>query len=213
MIPQAIGIGRYPQPIRRSRIATQMIPPPALTQRALGDALDHIAQAAHCQAGAVIALGGAFAAGLAQATANVSLEEGGADEALRAAQHMQHTMAQARARFQSLAQQDAEAIAAFVDLRRRGQALVGYELLCDGPRQMADLAISAAHAMQDYRAHVCERTRDDLEFALVLMSSTARAAMLLLDSNLRIWPLPALIAQYDPHTARLASAILSLIHI
>lgn len=184
-----------------------MTPSPALTQRTIGDALDHIAQATHCQAGAVIALGGALAAGLAQATANVSLEEGGSDEALHAAEHMQRTMAQVRARFQALADQDDEAIAAFVALRRRGEALKGYELLCDGPREMADLAISAAHAMQDYRAHVCERTKDDLEFALVLMSNAARAAMLLLDSNLRIWPLPALIAQYDPHVARLASAI------
>jgi len=184
-----------------------MTPSPTLTQHTIGDALDHIAQATHCQAGAVIALSGALAAALAQATANVSLEEGGSDEARRAAEHVQHTMAQAQARFQALADQDAQAITEFVALRRRGEALRGYELLCDGPREMADLAITAAHAMQGYCAHVCERTKDDLEFALVLMGSAARAAMLLLDSNLRIWPLPALIAQYHPHAVRLASAI------
>ncbi len=181
-----------------------------LTKRTIADAFVHIAQATHCQAGAVIALSGALAAGLAQATANASLEEGVVGEAQDAARHMQGTMAQARTRFQALADQDAEAITTFAALRKRGEPLRGYELLCDGPREMADLALHAARAMQDYRASVCERTKDDLEFALVLMSNTARAATLLLDSNLRIWPLPELIARYDPHVARLMAAIQSL---
>lgn len=183
---------------------------PTLTQRTIGDAFDHIAQATHCQAGATIALGGALAAGLAQATANASLDEGVSGEAKDAARRMQHAMSQARLRFQTLADQDAQAITTFVELRQRGEALRGYELLCDGPREMADLAIGAAQAMQDYRAHVCERTKDDLEFALALMSNTAHAAMLLLDSNLRIWPLPELIARYDPHVVRLAAATATL---
>ncbi|MFC1463967.1 MAG: cyclodeaminase/cyclohydrolase family protein [Candidatus Brachytrichaceae bacterium NZ_4S206] len=183
---------------------------PTLTQRTIGEALDHIAQATHCQAGATIALGGALAAGLAQATANASLDEGVSGEAQDAARRMQHAMSQARMRFQALADQDAQAITTFVELRQRGEALRGYELLCDGPREMADLAIGATQAMQDYRAHVCERTKDDLEFALALMSTTAHAAMLLLDSNLRIWPLPELIARYDSHVARLAAAIAAL---
>ncbi|BCX02391.1 MAG: hypothetical protein KatS3mg053_0329 [Candidatus Roseilinea sp.] len=183
---------------------------PTLTQRTIGDAFDHIAQATYCQAGAVIALSGALAAGLAQATANVSLEEGVSGEAHAAARQMQQAVSQARMRFQALADQDAEAIAAFVALRERGEALQGYAVLCDGSREMADLALGAAQAMQGYRAHVCERAKDDLEFALALMSNTARAAMLLLDSNLRIWPLPELTAHYDPHVTRLAAAIAML---
>lgn len=183
---------------------------PTLTQRTISDAFDHIAQATHCQAGATIALGGALAAGLAQATANASLDEGVSGESQAAARRMQHAMSQARLRFQALADQDAQAITTFVELRQRGEVLRGYDLLCDGPREMADLAIGAAQAMQAYRAHVCERTKDDLEFALALMSNTAHAAMLLLDSNLRIWPLPDLIARYDAHVTRLAAAIAAL---
>ena len=61
--------------------------------------------------------------------------------------------------------------------------------------------------MQAFRAHVGEHARDDLEFALTLMAGAARAAMLLLDSNLRIWPLPALSARYEPHVTRLANAV------
>lgn len=61
--------------------------------------------------------------------------------------------------------------------------------------------------MQSFRTHVCERSRDDLEFALTLMTGVARAAFQLLDSNLRIWPLPELLAAFEPHVARLSQAL------
>ena len=72
---------------------------------------------------------------------------------------------------------------------------------------MADLAVEAAQAMQAFRAHVCERSHDDLEFALTLMAGVARSAMQLLDSNLRIWPQPELLAAFEPHIDRLLRAI------
>lgn len=180
---------------------------PTLTSLSIRDALDHIALANHCQAGATIALSGALAAALAQATANGSLEDGASGKSATAAQHMQARMTQVRTRFQHIADEDASAITAFVELRRAGQALKGYELLCDGPQEMAELAIRAAHAMEDYRAFVCDRTKDDLEFAVTLMSGVARAAMQLLDSNLRIWPLPELLAKYDASVGEFEKAI------
>jgi hypothetical protein len=173
-------------------------------------AISRIADANHCQAGGVIGLSGALAAALAQACANACLSDGAQDEAADAARALQGVMSGARARFQAIADEDAQAITQFVELRNRGEALKGYELLCDGPRELADLAISAASAMQTYRPHVCERTRDDLEFALTLMTGVARAAMQLLDSNLRIWPLPELLATYEPHIRRLLSTLQTL---
>ena len=64
--------------------------------------------------------------------------------------------------------------------------------------------------MQGFRAEVGERSRDDLEFALTLMVGAARSALLLLDSNLRIWPLPELLAQYEPAMARLLAGLATL---
>ncbi len=109
--------------------------------------------------------------------------------------------------FLELADQDADAITEFAQLREAGEVLRGYELLCDGPREIADTAMEATQAMQTFRAHVCERTQDDLEFAITLMASVARAAMQLLDSNMRIWPMPELLAKYEPHVTRLAEAV------
>lgn len=183
---------------------------PPLTQQATHDAISHIATANHCQAGGVIGLSAALAAALAQACANACLTDGAHGAAGDAARALQRQMTDARARFETIADEDAQAITQLVELRNRGEALKGYELLCDGPREMADMAITAAQAMQSYRPQVCERTRDDLEFALTLMAGAARAATQLLDSNLRIWPLPELLAIYEPHVARLFDALHAL---
>ena len=161
----------------------------------------------HCQAGGAIGMSGALAAALAQATANATrVEQPGAAQDV-AAQAMQERMARIRAGFLHLADQDANAILAFVAMEERGEALAGYALLCRGPQQMADLAIDAAQAMQAFRPHVCARSQDDLEFALTLMAGVARAALQLLDSNLRIWPLPDLLAEFEPHVSHLLGAI------
>jgi hypothetical protein len=178
-----------------------------ITQQPVVDAAARIAQANHCQAGGAIAMSGALAAALAQATANTTRVDGAPGEADAAAAILQQTMTRVRSRMAALADEDAEAITVFVELRNRGEALKGYGVLCDGPREMADLAIEATHAMQSFRPHVGERGKDDLEFAITLMAGVARAAMQLLDSNMRIWPLPDLLAQYDPHVKRLLGAI------
>lgn len=167
----------------------------------------HIAGTNYCQAGATVALSGALAAALGQATANGSLDEQVAGAAAEAARSVQRALTDIRERFLALADQDGTAIGEMYALKKSGQALRGYALLCDGPREMAELAIRAARALQDYRRFVCERTRDDLEFSITLMATVARAAMQLLDSNMRIWPLPELLARYDTVVTDLAAQI------
>jgi formiminotetrahydrofolate cyclodeaminase len=172
--------------------------------------IDGIATANHCQAGAVIALSGALAAALGQATANGTLAEGANGEAETAARGMQRRLTELREKFLALADRDATAIAEFVRLRERGQALQGYELLCDGPRDMAEAALLSAGLMQDFRPFVCEQTHDDLEFAITLMRGVAQSAMLLLDSNLHIWPFAELRAKYSLKVTELAAQIEAL---
>jgi formiminotetrahydrofolate cyclodeaminase len=184
--------------------------PVSVTTQRTCETLDAVALANHCQAGAVIALSAALAAALGQATANGTLEEGPTPAAADAARNVQRRLSTIRARLQTLADADAVAINAFVRLREAGQTLQGYAVLCDGPREMAELALDAAALLQAFRAHVCERTHDDLEFAITLLSSAARGAVQLLDSNLRIWPLPALLAQYDPAVNDLLARVAAL---
>ncbi len=173
-------------------------------------AVARIGDGDHCQAGGAIGLSAALAAALAQATANSTLAYAPLPAHTAAAHAMQHAMADAGAGFMRLADQDANAILEFVALEEQGAALAGYALLCDGPRDMAAAAIAAAQAMQEFRAHVGERSRDDLEFALTLMVGAARSALLLLDSNLRIWPLPELLAAYEPAVAHLVAGLATL---
>lgn len=178
-----------------------------MIKKTVSQAIGDIAEANHCQAGAVVAVSGALAAALAKATANVTLMLGAAGDAEKASRSLQTTMVATHSRFLAIADEDAHAIGEFVRLRETGQPLQGYTLLCDGPQEMARLAIHAAQAMRAYRPFVCERTQDDLEFSLMLMAGAARAAMQLLDSNLRIWPLPELIAQYDDAVQQMATDI------
>ena len=184
-----------------------MTPETLLSQLTVRAAVARIGDHDHCQAGGTIGASGALAAALGQATANVTRNASPAPGQDAAAHQMQAAMAHSRAEFLRLADADANAILEFVALEERGEPLAGYALLCDGPRAMADLALAAAQAMQTFRAHVCERSHDDLEFALTLMAGVARAALQLLDSNLRIWPLPELLAEFEPHVTRQLQAI------
>lgn len=181
-----------------------------LSHTTLLDAVARIGDHDHCQAGGAIGLNGALAAALGQATANATRSIQPLTEENKAARIMQEAMLHIRTEFLRLADRDANAILEFVALEERGEPLAGYILLCTGPRKMADLALAAAQAMQTFRAHVCERSRDDLEFALTLMAGVAHAATQLLDSNLRIWPLPELLMEFDPHVTRLLQEIETL---
>ncbi len=190
---------------------SKMTHQPLLSHAAVREAVARIGDHNHCQAGGTIGLSGALAAALGQAVANATRAEQPSPAQDAAAQQNQATLARIRGEFLRLADADADAILEFVALEERGEALTGYALLCSGPREMADLAVEAARALELFRADVCERSRDDLEFALTLMAGVARAALQLLDSNLRIWPLPELLAEFDPHVARIL-AELAVLH-
>jgi len=181
-----------------------------LSRLTVQEAVARIGGDDHCQAGGATGLSAALAAALAQATANSTLAEDPAPDQADAARSMRSTMAAARAEFLRLADADANAILEFVALEEQGAAPAGYVLLCAGPRDMAAAAIAAAQAMQEFRARVGERSRDDLEFAITLMTGAARSALLLLDSNLRIWPQPELLREFEPALAELLAGIAAL---
>ena len=93
---------------------------------------------------------------------------------------------------------DATAIATLVSLRNAGDEMQGQRLLCEYPSRLSQLSIQAAQTLQDFRSCVNERVKDDLEMSINLLVGTAQSAMLLLDSNLRIWQEKYLADQFEP---------------
>jgi formiminotetrahydrofolate cyclodeaminase len=160
----------------------------------LGSVLDEIRQRRAASAGFTTALNGAAAAALGQAVLGIS---GGPTE----------RMAEIVLALKGWADDDATALQKLLDLRAQGRETEGWELLQIGPTAMADLACEAAELLQAYRPQVIDHVRDDLEFAVVMLTGAARSAQLIVESNLRQWRTPALHAKFGPEVDRLAQRI------
>ena len=162
----------------------------------------------HAMAGAVIALSAAQAAALGQACMQISLDELDVDGEGNPEQI--ERMAQIKSALLRWSERDADAIAKFVALREAGETLAGQQLLCSAPADVSRMSIEAADISQNFRPLVNERVYDDLEMSISLLSGTAQAALLLLDSNLRIWPDEPLLAEFEPVVEELAAGIAGL---
>jgi hypothetical protein len=149
-------------------------------------------------AGATIAASAALACSLGEACVRLNFPLLGQAAAGPTAERL----AALRPQLLALVDEDGAAITAFAALRAAGKTLVGQERLCRMPVEMADLAVEAAGLLQDFRPRI-QVAQDDLEMAIALLDAAARAAALLLDSNLRIWPEPALLASFEPVLADL----------
>jgi formiminotetrahydrofolate cyclodeaminase len=154
----------------------------------------HVSGQGHAMAGAVIAVSAAQAVSLGQACVSISQGE-------------TRRLDEIREELLRCGDRDANAIAEFVALRESGQGLKGKELLCDLPARLSHLSVEAARVLRDFRPRVDERVRDDLEMSVRLLYGTAHAAMLLLDSNLRIWTDEELALKYEPILNDLLNAI------
>lgn len=178
----------------------------------------HVSGQSHAMAGAVIALSAAQAVALGQACMQISVNlepsiDQGQDAILSSAgiadDHIKQ-MTEIKQELLHLCDQDAGAIAQYVALREAGETLAGQKLLCQSPADIGQLSLSAAAILQAFRPQVHERVQDDLEMSISLLAGTAQAAMLLLDSNLRIWPDQALLTQFEPTRQKLESGIKGL---
>ena len=158
----------------------------------------HVSSRNHAMAGAVIAASAGEAAALGAACIQISLERRvdavNSDAAGERIDRMQHIIDSLLA----WCDRDANAIAEFVALREAGDELAGQQLLCHAPAEVSRLSLEAANILQDFRPRVHQQVQDDLEMALTLLAGTAQAAMLLLDSNLRLWPEPKLLNEFEP---------------
>jgi formiminotetrahydrofolate cyclodeaminase len=181
-----------------------------LTEKPIRQFIGEVSDQRHAMAGAVIAAGAAQATALGEACMQISLDHqvdklDWQDVTSRIEQmvHIKNTLIE-------WCDQDASAIAEYVALRDIGEGLSGQRILCDSPAEISRLCIEAATVLQNFRPLVIEQVQDDLEIAISLLAGTAQAAMLLLDSNLRIWPDVALLAEYEPIRLELEKQISQL---
>ncbi|MCG3206559.1 MAG: hypothetical protein FOGNACKC_00158 [Anaerolineae bacterium] len=175
-----------------------------MTQQTIRQFTGHVSRQLHAMAGATIAASAAQSAALGRACMHISAENSGGafDAASEIAQ-----MDQLQTDLLGWCDRDATAITEFVALREAGDELAGQQFLCHSPAEISRLALEAGQRVQAFRPLVNHQVRDDLEMALTLLAGAARAAMLLLDSNLRHWPEPALLEQFEPVIDRLLREI------
>lgn len=177
-----------------------------LTETTLHRFTDEVAGQQHAMAGAVIAASAAQAVALGMACVQITVSHTPA----AGSGNQLDQLAGIKDALLTWCNRDAVAIAKFVALREAGNELRGQQLLCDAPAQMGRLAITAANILQNFRPLVSERVQDDLEMSITLLAGSAQAAMLLLDSNLRIWPEQSLLEVYEPIRAGLEQQIKQL---
>ena len=168
------------------------------TEKSIRQFIEEVSDQQYAMAGAVMAISAAQATALGEACMQISLDHqldklDWQDVTGRIEQmvHLKNTLVE-------WCDQDANAMAEYVTLREAGEEWSGQRILCDSPAEISRLCLEAATMLQDFRPLVVEQVQDDLEMAVSLLAGTAQAAMLLLDSNLRIWPDPALLAEFEP---------------
>ncbi len=176
-----------------------------MTDQTIAQFVETISGQKHAMAGATIAASAAQATALGLACVQISqdaLEVKGLPY-LEQIQRLDANMAA----LLRLCDRDATAINDFVALREAGQPLAGQRLLCQIPVDVCRCCLAAAVLLQGFRPHVYERVHDDMEMSICLLAGTARAALLLLDSNLRIWPQADLLAEFEPVIEQLGQEI------
>ena len=177
-----------------------------LTELSTRQLTEHISSRHHAMAGATIAASAALACSLGEVCVRISIQHQDTGITRSAAEQAVERLNDIRQTLLTLTDEDGSAIAAFAALRDAGQELSGQELLCQLPVDMGRLAVEAATLMQDSRPLV-HHHQDDLEMAIRLLDGATHASTLLLDSNLRIWPDPALLDKFEPVLAELREKV------
>jgi formiminotetrahydrofolate cyclodeaminase len=168
----------------------------ALTKTTIREFTEQVGHQSHAMAGATIAASAAQAISLGRACMQITLNKTSANKRSILGHIVQlDTFTETLLEWSD---RDAVAIAEFVALREAGEALKGKQMLCQAPAEISRLSIESASLFLEFREYVTEQVQDDLEMSIVLLTGAARAALLLLDSNLRIWPDPELLAEFEP---------------
>lgn len=176
-----------------------------ITTQTVMQLINEVSNQDHAMAGAVTALSAAQALALGQACLRITRDLDAttgedAEKRIKDIAAIKHELLR-------WCQQDADAIAEFAALRDAGKEQTGKRLLCEAPAAVCRITVQAAETLQGFRAAVHERVRDDMEMSITLLAGAAQSAILLLDSNLRIWPEEDLLDEFEPVLAELLAEI------
>lgn len=178
-----------------------------LTNKTIRQFIEEVSDQHYTLVGAVIAVSAAQAMALGEACMQISLDNqvdrlDWQDVTARIEQmlHLKNTLIE-------WCDQDANAVAEYISLREAGVELSGWRVMCESSAEISRLSLEGLKLLQDFRPLVFERVQDDLELAIRLLAGTAQTAMFLLDSNLRAWPVPALLQEFGPILAKLEQQI------
>jgi formiminotetrahydrofolate cyclodeaminase len=169
-----------------------------ITENTVKQLVAQISDHHHALAGAVIAISAAQAAALGEACMQISLDHQVDKLDWREVTTRIERMVKIKESLLDWGDQDAESLTQHMALREAGAESARLDFLCRSPAEISRLAIDAANLLQNFRSLVIDQVKDDLEITINLLAGTAQAAMLLLDSNLRIWPDSNLLEKYDP---------------
>lgn len=169
-----------------------------ITEKTIRQFVANVSDQHFSAAGAVIAASAAQAAALAEACLQISLDNQVDTLDWQAVSAQIEQMANIKTLLLEWCDRDANAMIDYVTLSKSGLQPPDRQILFESPAEIGRLCINAATLLQDFRPLVFEQVQDDLEMALLLLFAAGRAAMLLLDSNLRLWPEPAMLDTYDP---------------
>ena len=174
------------------------------TEKTIRQFVSDVSDAHHAMAGAVIAASAAQAAALGEACLQISLDNQVDRLDWTAVSARIEQMAHLKNTLVAWCDQDGATLVEYTALTDVGDPARQQRLLCESPAEISRLAVEGAAILQDFRPLVFEQVKDDLEMALRLLTGAGRAALLLLDSNLRIWAdNPALQKEFLPILADL----------
>ncbi len=178
------------------------------TEKTVRQFVSDVSDAHHAMAGAVIAASAAQAAALGEACLQISLDNQVDRLDWTTVSARIEQMANLKNTLAAWCDQDGATLVEYTTLAEVGDPAQKQRLLCESPAEISRLAVEGAAILQDFRPLVFEQVKDDLEMALLLLTGTGRAALLLLDSNLRIWAdNPTLLKEFEPILARLAAQL------
>jgi hypothetical protein len=179
---------------------------PRITEKTFRQIIDEISDQHHPMTGTVIAAQAAQAAALAEACMQISLDNqvdklNWQDVTTRIGQ-----MAHVKDTLLEWCNQHTSQMADYMARSKHNAELSSRQMLCDHSAEIGSLSLQAATLLQAFRPLVFEQVSDDLEMALNLLTSTAKTATLLLESNIRRWPDQAL-KEYEPIRTNLEEGI------
>lgn len=178
------------------RLEIQMNDEPTVTSLSVREFIKSVSDQDHAMAGTVIALSAAQAAALALACLRISQFRMKTNKEELA--NPINTLEQVKDQLLLWGNRDANAIADFVKLREAGQELTGKTYLCQIPVNISRLCLCASDILKEARPLIQDQVKDDLEISIHLLVSSAQAAIMLLESNLRIWPEKSLWTMFEP---------------